>query len=265
MGTKRLDLSGQVFGKLTVTGRDGDNPRMWDCVCECGKTCKVNAVRIRNGKPKSCGCLKSEARSRAASKHGACVNGKNSPTYQSYVAMKHRCYNSNRNGWHRYGGRGIIVSELSWLEESPNGYLNFLRDMGERPDGTSLDRIDGDGNYCKDNCRWVDRSRQAYNREITKSDKNTSRFRGVSLRSRAGFCTYVARIGDGVGGYKWLGDFQTEEEAALAYNTEAISMYGEDAILNNVSRVVYEEDYRDTRGVDFLRKHSVFVEKYEDE
>lgn len=172
--------------------------------------------------------------------HGAAGKGENNREYQSYVAMLHRCYDESRFGWDRYGGRGIVVEEISWLEESPNGFLNFLKDMGKRPEGMSLDRINSDDNYSKENCRWSTRSKQAYNTTRTKKSTNTSSFRGVSYsgnRSKK----WVARIGNGSGGYIWIGQYDTEIEAALAYNQKAIELHGDDAILNVVENYEVED------------------------
>jgi hypothetical protein len=86
------------------------------------------------------------------------------PECNSYVSMMARCYtNPSYIGWHRYGGRGIEVCER-WREPDGQGFLNFLADMGERPEGTSLDRIDNDGNYEPGNCRWSDPVEQARGR-----------------------------------------------------------------------------------------------------
>lgn len=132
------------------------------------------------------------------------------------------------------GGRGIIVEEESWLEESPAGYLNFLKDMGKRPEGTSLDRINTQGNYSKNNCRWASRSIQAHNTDRLKTESNTSKYRGVSHGTNSRKRPWVARIGNGVAGCEWLGNFVTEDEAALAYNKRAFEMFGDEAKLNLV-------------------------------
>ena len=154
MGRPRtLDIVGRRYNFLEVISRHETDSRRWVCRCDCGKIIETTKQRLENGNSKSCGCMKSKLLSEASTLHGASSNGKNSPTYQSYVAMLHRCYDDKRLDWERYGGRGIIVEEESWLSPSPCGYLNFLKDMGHRPDNTSLDRIDYDGNYCKSNCR----------------------------------------------------------------------------------------------------------------
>ena len=238
MGRLRtVDITGSQYSFLKVLGKSENytQNRKWVCECACGKICETTKQRLENGGSKSCGCMKSKLSSDANRVHGACPEGKNSPEYQSYVAMMHRCYDDKRAEWKRYGGRGIIVSEDRWLEPC-TGFLNFLEDMGSRPVGTSLDRIDFNGNYCKENCRWVDQRTQAYNSNRIKKGCSTSKYRGVSL-SKGKSKPWVARIGNGCGGYEWLGQFSTEEEAALAYNKRAIEIHGENAILNVIEVV----------------------------
>jgi hypothetical protein len=230
---RTVDIVGKEYSFLKVIGRSENytQNKKWICQCVCGTVCETTKQRLDNGRTKSCGCMKSKLLSDAHTKHGGYSEGKNTPEYQSYIAMIHRCYDEKRNSWDRYGGRGIIVSEGTWLEPSPAGFLNFLADMGVRPEGTSLDRVDSDGNYCKENCRWADRRTQAYNTDKKKQGNSTSKYRGVSLyESRRN--PWAARIGNGKGGYEWLGQFSTEEEAALAYNKRAIELHGDNAILN---------------------------------
>lgn len=233
MGRPKLtEIIGNRYSSVTVIGRSDSDSRAYECVCDCGKVFSTMKQRLENGRTKSCGCLRYELLSAALKTHGASSEGKNSPEYQSFTAMIHRCYTPSRTSYERYGGRGIIVSEESWLEESPNGFLNFLKDMGKRPDGTSLDRIDTNGNYCRDNCRWTTLRIQAVNTDRKKKEHNTSKYRGVSLRKTNG--KYMARIGNGLGGYEWLGDYTSESEAALAYNKRALELFGEDAFQNKV-------------------------------
>lgn len=232
MGRPRIDdIINQQFGELTVLYRDESNTTKFVCACSCGKTTSTTKQRLKNGRTKSCGCMKSAYLADAARKHGGYKDGKNSPEYQSYIAMIHRCYDPKRKGWEYYGGKGILVEDR-WREPSPQGFLNFLQDMGERPEGTSLDRIDGNKNYSKENCRWASARVQAHNTNKAKNQNSTSKYRGASLRKNNG--RFMARIGNGCGGYEWLGDFACEIEAAEAYNKRALEIFGDDAILNEI-------------------------------
>lgn len=235
MAKRTLELEGSIFGLLVVLYRSEDyrTSKKWACECRCGQIHNVTHAALKAG-VKSCGCSTKQLLSAAKVRHKGCIDGKSAPEYQSYIAMMHRCYNKNRACWERYGGKGIIVSEARWLKESPEGYLNFLEDMGQRPENTTLDRVDSEGNYCKENCRWSDKRTQAYNTKRVKNKGNTSVYRGVCL-GRGIKNPWVARIGNGLGGYEWLGSFGTELEAAKAYNQRAVEIYGENAILNEFS------------------------------
>ena len=129
----------------------------WECLCECGNKTIVSASYLRNGKIKSCGCLRKEGNN---TKHQHTSRSHTpSPTYSSWIKAKQRCNNPNVPNWVDYGGRGIKVCDR-WLDS----FENFLADMGERPDGTTIDRINNDGNYEPGNCKWSTPKEQSNNR-----------------------------------------------------------------------------------------------------
>lgn len=146
------DPVGRVYGALTVLARKGYDGRrfvFWDVRCSCGTTKTVRAADVHDGKTTSCGCRK-------------LVHGMSkSSEFRCWSAMKNRCLNSRVPAFHNYGGRGILVCER-WLGDA--GFSNFLADMGPRPAGFDLDRIDNNGNYEPGNCRWTTRKVNGRNR-----------------------------------------------------------------------------------------------------
>ena len=154
---KRLEIKeGQRFGRLTVikeldTITLKSKTRLFLLQCDCGNKVEIILGKVTSGNTKSCGCLILETRT----KHGMWK----SKEYNIWNAMRQRCTNPNSQKWEDYGRRGIKVCER-WM----NSFQNFYDDMGPKPEGYSLDRIDNDGNYTPDNCRWTTISEQNINK-----------------------------------------------------------------------------------------------------
>ena len=163
------DLVGYQFGLLAVVKRiDSDRYGniMWQCKCDCGGITETRSWSLTSGNTASCGCRSGSASAengrRFSTTHGHASKGAESGAYISWNGMKARCSNANHPRWKDYGGRGIVVCER-WL----NSFENFLADMGEKPEGLSIDRKDNDGNYESDNCRWATAKQQRANRRDT--------------------------------------------------------------------------------------------------
>jgi hypothetical protein len=155
-----VDTVGRRFGRLLVKDRDGYVGReaAWACTCDCGRLKTISGASLRDGSVQSCGCLRKDK----PTTHGM----KGTPTYVSWCSMIQRCTNPNRPRFADHGGRGIKIYG-SWLR-----FEAFLADMGERPEGKTLDRIDNDGDYEPDNCKWSTPTEQARNRRKAQSWKD---------------------------------------------------------------------------------------------
>jgi hypothetical protein len=156
-----IDLTGQTFGRWRILSRAENSPKgqaRWLCQCECGTKKVMESIHLRRGISRSCGCLKIETTIRLSTKHGHASTTYTSPTYHTWAGMVARCTNPKHRSYPQYGGNGIAVCKR-WLT-----FSNFLADMGEKPTGTSLDRIDSKKGYAIHNCRWATSSKQARNK-----------------------------------------------------------------------------------------------------
>lgn len=172
---KKIDYKGKIFGRWTVLRDDPRKSRNVVCRCECGVEKSVDKQNLRKGTSKSCGCLSAEITSKREKVHGKY----HTRTYSAWASMVARGRGQGSNG-HYYSERGIEVCER-WLQVNGRGFLNFLEDMGDCPAGISLDRIDNNQGYFKENCQWANQSQQSSNRR--KGKRNTSGRIGVMWRS----------------------------------------------------------------------------------
>ena len=166
---RRIEVNkGERFGKLTIVKEvepyvtPSQKMRTFQLTCDCGNTTEVILNSLRKGSTTSCGCGIGKKETHGLSSHYL---------YKTWSRMKQRCYNPKSTRYENWGGRGIRVCDR-WL----NSFPNFLKDMGDRPEGMSIDRFpDKDGNYEPDNCRWATIEQQNNNRRtcVKKKKKQT--------------------------------------------------------------------------------------------
>lgn len=155
-----LDLVSKIFGRLTVLSKlKADGCSLWRCICDCGIELDVQGGNLISDQSQSCGCYKRDMHVTSITKHGHSRVGKVSTEYRSWQAMKRRCLNAKDSKYDYYGGRGITVC-LRWVDS----FENFIYDMGNKPTKAhTLDRVNVNGNYGPDNCKWATRKEQRTN------------------------------------------------------------------------------------------------------
>lgn len=213
-----INKVGNVYQRLTVISKshtDKNRKTIWNCLCICGNECKVSGSNLTTGHTLSCGCLQKERSIKASTTHG----GRYRPEYSTWCHIKARCYNEKCERYPKYGGRGIKMCDR-WL----NSFEDFLEDMGEIPEGVgySIERKDVNGDYCPDNCIWVnDNSLQCFNQN--KKSNNTSGRTGVVwLKDRNVWQVNLTKNGK----VHYFGKFKDFNDAVKSVEQAELDLYG---------------------------------------
>lgn len=208
MPERNIDIANKRFNRLLVIEKKHKNKHgayQWLCVCDCGNKTYAASSDLKSGKKKSCGCMVAEKARINNYIHGHAteVDGR-TPTYVSWRNMINRCSREYEKSFKYYGAKGIKVCD-EWL----NSFEQFLSDMGERPDGCTLDRKDNEKDYCPENCIWSSLNKQARNK-------------GMQVNNKSGYKNVHWRKNRWVVVFKWggksryFGSFTSLDDAAKA-------------------------------------------------
>lgn len=171
---------GDIFGRLSIIkeqipihSKFNKMIRVFECMCECGHVTNVRLSNLRNNSIKSCGCLQKDIVSKSSSKHRQAVDNRRTSEYMCWSNIKQRCTNPKSTSWKYYGKRGIKMCNRWYIS-----FKHFYEDMGEKPEKNyNIERINNDGNYEPNNCKWATKREQSLNRKkrtLIKKEKYAS-------------------------------------------------------------------------------------------
>lgn len=220
---KIIDRTGQRFGRCTVLRFNSmrkvgaDCRCVWDVRCDCG----VEFTNYTPANLKQCNECHNKQRSKERTTHGESAN--KSGAYRTWTAMLRRCRDQNHKDYSRYGAIGITVCDR-WDTQSGGSYLNFLEDMGSRPHGKTLNRVNGAMVYSKETCEWATIQEQVRDQKIRTTNK--SGLRGVRIKKKVSGDEFYEVSIYAQGKYKYIGIFSDKESAFNARKEAEIKYYG---------------------------------------
>lgn len=250
--TKHYNIAGQVFGRLTALFKLDEKHKtgqtLWRCVCQCGNEVDVPVSRLVKGNKKSCGCLVVDTARLTSTKHGM----RNTKLYSIWESMRKRCYDVNHDSYEHYGKSGITVFE-EWNNNS-SSFFKWAESNGYR-DGLSLDRICNGKGYYPDNCRFINKTSQGLNKNITTiRPKDDSPLRPYSV--------HLGLLGTKF----YFGSFSSEEDALNRRRylvNEFISRFGslldEELTFDMVAN--FAKEFQAVFGVRLKPRRTVNVDK----